>query len=504
MIIFREQLIALLPIIVIGITIVGIMLSIIYSRNQFKHAVLTIIGMIIASVSSLLHMMWSMNKSGQNFFQLICIDNFSVLYVILIMFVGIASSILGYVWLVYYPVYRSDEFYLLLLIASIGGILLVITNHLIVLFLGIELISISICGLISYPVFSKKSIELSIKYIILSGVSSSFLLFGIVFIYCKTGSLSFIDIKEILSTYNNVNHMLSQPSMTLIVIGLSMMMIGMGFKLSCVPFHLWISDIYQGTPTAVSMYLATGSKIAVTAVLMRFLLILPDQYNELLHIFLSVSACCSMLFGSLMAIPQISIKRMLAYSSITNAGYLLIALIALRMNNCAIIQESISVYLVSYLFANVGVWGIVNIVSTAYIQKEKNDADTIYLYHGLFWREPMLSVIFVIAILSLAGIPMTFGFIGKFYLLFIGISNQLWFLTVMMIISSIISMFYYLKIITNLFNSNFVNNTNINYDILKKWMIKPEGFMVIIVAIIILFFGVYPQFIVNLIQQFVI
>lgn len=495
MIVTWDQIIALLPVLIIGITIIVIMLSIAYSRNQFRHAVLAVFGLILSGISAINILCLNYNK--YSFGQLIYIDNCSAFYTTLILIATLASSISVYTWLLNYPTDRRDEFYVLLLLSSMGGLLLTMTNHLGILFLGIELISLPLFGLIGYSVFQKKSIESSIKYVILSGVSSSFLLFGIALIYAKTGCLSFIGIKEVLLNCNNFEDDFSQ-SMLLAMVGLTMIMVGFAFKLSFVPFHLWTPDIYQGSSSIVSMYLATGSKVAIISVLIRFLLMLPDQYYKIFFVFLSGLACCSMLCGSIMAVQQHHIKRILAYSSITNSGYLLIALISLHIN-FNMTQEAIGIYLISYLFSNIGVFGIINIISNCCVEKKPH---TLLLYQGLFWRAPVLSIIFTIILLSLAGIPMTLGFIGKFYLLLMGISSQLWLLITFMVISSIISIFYYLRIITNLYmfvkHNDIITDNNINYNKINNWLCSPVGIIVTVSFVILLAFGLYPQPIISL------
>lgn len=491
-----NQLIALLPILIISITIIIIMLSIAYGRNQFKHAVLTIIGLTLSGISSF-NTIWK-NQPAYSLDQLIYVDNYSVLYIVLIVIAGLSSTISVYTWLLCYPNTRRDEFFLLLLLSSMGGILLTMSNNLVTLFLGIELISLPLFGLIGYSFFQRSSIESSIKYVMLSGIASSFLLFGIALIYAETRCLSFMGIKEVLFIQSNsITTSFLQQSVLLTMTGLIMILVGFAFKLSAVPFHIWTPDIYQGSSAAVSMFLATGSKIAVISALIRFLLIFPSCYHKIFYIFLSVSACCSMLFGSIMAIQQNNIKRILAYSSITNSGYVLVMLLTSYVNYPIFIQEVIGIYFISYLFSIIGAFAIVNIISKFCIQK---NLDTILIYQGLFWRVPTLSIIFTIIILSLAGIPMTLGFIGKFYLLLTGISNQLWFLTVIMVISSIISIIYYLKMIVNLYLPPiYSDNSNFDYNCLNDWFYNPNGMMIIFFSFIILVLGVYPQPMINLI-----
>ncbi|URJ32426.1 NADH-quinone oxidoreductase subunit NuoN [Blochmannia endosymbiont of Camponotus sp.] len=482
MLITWTQIILLLPVLIIGMTIVMIMLSIAYRRNLFLHTSLTIFGFSLAIVS--IGLVW--NQRARDILQLMCVDNFSILYIILVLVSGLSSSVLAYKWLLIYPSKNRDEFYLLLLISSIGGILLATTNHLVILFLGMELISLPLFGLIGYSFFKKFSLEASIKYIILSGVSSSFILFGIALIYAATGFLSFTSISQLL----RLHIIASNQSILISTIGLGMMMVGFGFKLSLVPFHLWTPDVYQGAPSSISLYLTTSSKIATISVLIRLFMVFPNQYNRVFCIFLSGIACCSVLFGNLMAIKQDNIKRVLAYSSIAHTGYVLIGVIAVLQAN-PIALETIGIYLVSYVLTSIGVFGIISIMSVFYAN-EDTDVDSLFLYRGLFWHRPMLSVLFTITILSLAGIPMTLGFIGKFYLFVLGIDSKLWWLTIFIAMSSVISIFYYLRIIINLY-LNPINRLNINFDSLSNWSVTPDGIIVIIVSFSILFLGLYPK-----------
>lgn len=490
-----NQLITLLPILIMGLTVVIIMLSISYRRNHFRHASLTIIGFGV-TFFVLLTTIWRNKELQESVNQLIYVNDSSVLYMILIIVSSVVSALLAYTWLLRYPTNHRDEFYLLLLISSMGGILLTITNHLIILFLGIELISLPLLGLISYAVFEKSSIAASIKYIILSGVSSAFLLFGIALVYAETGCLSFCDIQAVLLSHQFSEEKSFFQSMLLVMMGLIMIMVGFSFKLSAVPFHSWIPDIYQGVPSVVSMYLSTSSKIAVISVLIRFLLLLPEQYYKIFYMILSVSASCSMLFGSIVAIQQNNIKRILAYSSITGSGYLLTMLIVSRIDYY-MFQETIGIYLINYLLSNIGVFGVISLVSIIF--RSNKEIDILSLYRGLFWRNPILSVVFTVIIFSLAGIPMTLGFIGKFYLLLIGMNNQLWMLSIFILISSIISIFYYLKMIINLYLVP-THNSELHYYPFSYCFYNPTGIMVMIVAFSIIIFGLYPQFIISLIH----
>lgn len=488
MIVNFKELIVLSPILVIIITIVIVLLSISYRRNQFLHAGVTICGLCVSIV--FLIVVWCFYNNVYSIFQLICFDNFSVFCTMLTLISSLLSGTLAYNWLFRYPNDRTDEFYLLLLISSIGGVLLVTTNHLVILFLGMELLSLPLFGLVGYSFFKKYSLEASIKYVVLSGVSSSFLLLGMSLVYAETGCLMFTAINQSLLLLQS-SSWLYRP---ILVVGLCIMMVGFGVKLSFVPFHFWVPDIYQGTSYPVLMYLTNSIKIAVISVLIRFFLIIPDQYNEIFHILLSISACCSIIFGNLMATQQNSIKRILAYASIAHTGYLLVGLITLKEDS-SIVLEFIGIYLINYLISSIGIFSIVGIISKKYYT-DNEDADSIFAYRGLFWKHPILSIFFTIILLSFAGVPMTLGFISKFYLFMLGIGNQLWWTVIFMGIGSIIGMFYYLKIVASLYVRPVRSICSYSFSAIStNWICTIEGMMVILFTFFILFLGLYPQFI---------
>ncbi|WP_025471225.1 NADH-quinone oxidoreductase subunit NuoN, partial [Yersinia pestis] len=393
-----QQLIAMLPLLIVGLTVVVVMLSIAWRRDHFINATLTVIGLNLALLS-----LYFVGQVGpMDVTPLMRVDGYSMFYTGLVIIASLATSTFAYPWLVGYPDNR-EEFYLLVLIAALGGILLASANHLASLFLGIELLTLPLFGLIGYAYRQKRSLEASIKYMLLSAAASSFLLFGMALLYAESGSLSFVGLGQSLS-----DSMVHQP---LILAGLGMMIVGLGFKLSLVPFQLWTPDVYQGAPAPVSTFLATASKIAIFAVVMRLFMYAPAADSEAVRLVLSIIAVASILFGNLMAISQTNIKRLLGYSSIAHLGYLLIALVAVQTHELALPLETIGVYLAGYLFSSLGAFGVVSLMSSPY---KGPDAESLFSYRGLFWHKPILSAVMTVMMLSLAGIPMTLGFIGKF------------------------------------------------------------------------------------------
>ncbi|WP_319737039.1 NADH-quinone oxidoreductase subunit NuoN [Cronobacter sakazakii] len=479
MTITTQQLIALLPLLIVGLTVVVVMLSIAWRRNHFLNATLSVVGLNAALLS-----LWFVGQAGaMDVTPLMRVDGYAMLYTGLVLLASLATCTFAYPWLQGYND-NKEEFYLLVLIAALGGILLANANHLASLFLGIELISLPLFGLVGYAFRQKRSLEAAIKYTILSAAASSFLLFGMALVYAQSGSLSFVTLGKSLA-----DNMLNEP---LLLAGLGLMIVGLGFKLSLVPFHLWTPDVYQGAPAPVSTFLATASKIAIFGVVMRLFLYAPVGDSEAVRVVLGVLAFASIIFGNLMALTQTNIKRLLGYSSISHLGYLLVALIALKSGDMS--METVGVYLAGYLFSSLGAFGVVSLMSSPY---RGPDADSLYSYRGLFWHRPILSAVMTVMMLSLAGIPMTLGFIGKFYVLAVGVQSNLWWLTGAVVVGSAIGLYYYLRVAVSLYLNA---PQQLNRDAPSNWAYSAGGVVVLISALLVLVLGVWPQPLITLVQ----
>ena len=475
-----QQLIALLPLLIVGLTVVVVMLSIAWRRNHFLNATLSVLGLNAALVS-----LWFVGQNGaMDVTPLIRVDGYAMLYTGLVLLASLATCTFAYPWLEGYKD-NKEEFYLLVLIAALGGILLAGANHLAALFLGIELISLPLFGLVGYAFRQKRSLEASIKYTILSAAASSFLLFGMALVYANSGNLSFLALGKSLA-----DNTLHEP---LLLAGLGLMIVGLGFKLSLVPFHLWTPDVYQGAPAPVSTFLATASKIAIFGVVMRLFLYMPVGNSEAVRVVLGLIAFASIIFGNLMALSQTNIKRLLGYSSISHLGYLLVALIALQSGEMS--MEAVGVYLAGYLFSSLGAFGVVSLMSSPY---RGPDADSLFSYRGLFWHKPILSAVMTVMMLSLAGIPMTLGFIGKFFVIAMGVSAHLWWLTGAVVLGSAIGLYYYLRVTVSLFLSA---PEALQRDTPNNWALTAGGVVVLISAALVLLLGVYPQPLITLVQM---
>jgi NADH-quinone oxidoreductase subunit N len=327
-----------------------------------------------------------------------------------------------------------DELYILLLVATLGSTVLVASSHLVSLFLGLELLSVALYGMISYRHSRPLSVEAGIKYLVLAAASAAFLLFGMALVYGALGAMQFGKIAVRL-TRGDFDRWLLLPGLALIVTGF-------GFKLAVVPFHLWTPDVYEGAPAPVTAYIATVSKGAMFALLLRFFY--RSGAHDLAPVFIvfSIIAIASMIVGNFLALLQNNVKRILAYSSIAHLGYLLVAFQAASDLG----PTAVTFYLVAYFVTTMGAFGVVTVLSDG-----SKEADDLEDYRGLFWRRPALAAVFTAMLLSLAGIPVTAGFIGKFYIVAAGASSAMWALIVILVITSAIGLFYYLRVIVVIF-----------------------------------------------------
>tara|TARA_R100001244_G_scaffold131680_2_gene105426 strand:+ start:66080 stop:67582 length:1503 start_codon:yes stop_codon:yes gene_type:complete len=484
-----QHFIALLPLLVTSATIIVVMLAIAWKRNHALTFVLSVLGLNLA----LLSIIPALKVAPLQVTPLLLVDNFACYYMALVLAATLACVTLTHAYLGEatvgtggastqgYPGNR-EEMYLLMLLSAAGGLVLVSAQHLAGLFIGLELLSVPVYGMVAYAFFNKRSLEAGIKYMVLSAAGSAFLLFGMALLYAESGSLSFAEIGTNLVTYG---------SSLLVQIGIGMMLIGLAFKLSLVPFHLWTPDVYEGAPAPVAAFLATASKVAVFAVLLRLYQISPATAGGWLNDLLTVIAIASILFGNLLALLQSNLKRLLGYSSIAHFGYLLVALVASK----GLAVEAIGVYLATYVLTSLGAFGVVTLMSTPY---NGRDCDALYEYRGLFWRRPYLTAVLTVMMLSLAGIPLTAGFIGKFYVIAAGVQAQLWWLLGALVLGSAIAVFYYLRVVVTL----FLSEPNLRrHDAPFNWGQRAGGIMLLFVALLAFFLGVYPQPLLELVQQ---
>jgi NADH-quinone oxidoreductase subunit N len=332
------------------------------------------------------------------------------------------------------PQERREEFFAMTFVAVLGSSVLASTGHFVSFFLGLEILSVSLYVLIALPLERKESTEAGIKYLILASASAAFLLFGGALIYGETGVLDFAGWAARAES--------GAALRPLFVLGVSLMMVGIGFKLAVVPFHIWTPDVYQGAPAPSAALIATISKGGMLAFLLRFFWIVDIRRFPSLVLAFSLIAGASMIAGNLLALRQNRIKRILAYSSISHLGYLLVAFLA----GGAVGIEAAAFYLVAYIVTMTAAFGSVAMLSPA-----GADADSLEDYRGLFWRRPGTASVLTLAMLSLAGIPLTAGFLGKFYIAQAAVSSSLWTLVIILVATSVIGLYYYLRVLVAMY-----------------------------------------------------
>jgi len=469
----EQDFLCLTPFLIIAIAPVVIMIVISILRNYnvvYGFSVLS----LLAAFGSIFFILPSVPHTIEPLF---IIDKFSLFFVGIIIISALLVTLVSYDYIKRIEGVR-EEYYIVLFTSTLGAVLLTVANHFILFWLGIETLSISLYILIAFQRSKSNSIEAGIKYLILASVSSAFLLFGMALIYTAFGTMQFSAMLAALGTGNKLS--------PLVLSGFGMMMVGIGFKLALVPFHMWTPDVYQGAPAPVSAYIATVSKGAVMAVLIRFFFTMKGFDNQYLFVAISGIAILSMFVGNILAIGQKSLKRLLGYSSIANMGYLIIILLTGSNKG---IQASVF-YVIAYFITTIGAFGVISLLSTM-----EYEADKMEDFKGLFWKRPGIAIVFTLALLSLAGIPLTAGFIAKFYIILEGMKAGLMILVISLIINSVIGLYYYLRIITTLFST--AGETKLP-DLSLSGNIS-----LAIIASGILILGIYPGWLIDIIVRLV-
>ena len=321
------------------------------------------------------------------------------------------------------------EYYALLIFAVVGAIMMVTYENLIMLFVGLEILSISLYVLAGSEKRNLKSNEAALKYFLMGAFATGILLFGIALVYGATGQFNITLIGNEIARTGKPN--------PLLIVGISMMLIGMLFKVSAAPFHFWTPDVYEGTPTVFTAFMATVVKTAGFAALYRLLSVSFAGAYDFWWTTLAGMAVLTLLIGNITAVYQQSAKRMLAYSSISHAGYLLIALVALSGGS----QKAILFYSLAYSIASVGAFGVLLAVADA------KGSDGFEAFNGLGKSNPSLALVMTVCSLSLAGIPLTAGFFGKFFIFYAALQQNLTWLLIPAILMTAVGVYYYFRII---------------------------------------------------------
>ena len=423
-----QDIISLLPVVVLG---GGILLTLIIIAIS-RHHVLTFVLTLVILLASLFTVFITWPETSHPITDLFVIDSFGYYYLTLILLTTFVVAIFSYLSLRdFYPEKRKEEFYPLLMLATLGSVMLVFSTHFITFFVSVEILSISLYSLIAYYRERTIAIEAGLKYLILAALAASFLLFGMALVYAATGTMAFHSLATITPPINGVPQLM-------FIAGIALMIVGIGFELAAVPFHMWTPDIYEGASSPISAFIASVAKGSIVALLLRFF-IMSDLYRfeNIVWVF-TIMSVLSMLIGNLLALLQKNVKRMLAYSSIAHFGYLLVAIIAGGKMG----SPAATFYLTSYMISILAAFGLITLIS-----QSQEEAMDIKDYQALFWKKPFLALAFTVSLLSLAGIPLTAGFTGKFFVLVAGVGQAQWLLVITLVIGSVIGLYYYLRVI---------------------------------------------------------
>ena len=377
----------------------------------------------------------------------------------------------------------AGEFAVLLMLATLGGLVLSSSSHFAFLVLGVELIGIPLAVMAAYNRRQPRGIEAGFKYLVLSGVSSAFLLFGIALLYAGSGSLLFgpaVASFRQLAAQTPADHL-----------GVALLIAGLGFKLALVPFHLWAPDVYEGAPAPVTIFAATVSKAAVITVLLRLFPPPVIENDRFLFILFTGLSIASMTLGNMLALRQQGVKRMLAYSTIAHNGYLLVAF----LSGGSLAQTAVLLYLFATVVTNLAAFGVVSLLSG-----NEADANDLAGYTGLAWRRPGVALVLFIAILSLLGIPLFAGFIAKFTLVAAGMASKHLVPVLALVINTAVSAYYYLRIIMTMYSGPGDAPGGAEWPADQRLPV----FGVVVVslqAVLLIGIGTAPQFLLRLIQR---
>ncbi|MFT4823074.1 MAG: NADH-quinone oxidoreductase subunit N [Halioglobus sp.] len=464
---------ALLPVLILAGGATIIMLQIAFQRSIKLTSALTLLTFLGASVSCF----WAADVAPRMVTPLLKGDHMALLFCGVFTLAGFVTTVFS----IDYMEQRGDEpeeYFLLLLLSTMGACILAYSTHLVSLLLGMELLSVALYALIAYPDKSILPLEAAIKYLVLSGAASATMLFGFALLYAVTGTLAFSELGIQLAA--------AQTSSTIPLFAAALVLAGLGFKLSLVPFHMWTPDVYEGAPSPVTGFLASVSKAAVFVALLRwFLESNLFQFTIVVEI-TGLMAILSMVVGNLLALQQDNIKRLLAYSSIAHMGYLIIILmVAGNTENRALATEAAIYYLIAYTVTTLAAFGVLALISA-----EQNDRENVEIHHlgGLMWQHPLLACLMLVALLSLAGIPLTAGFIGKFYILTAAVSGFHWVLVASLVLGSAIGIYYYLRIVFHMTKKPEEQHYQITAP--RSWMVRAVSGSLILS---ILLLGLAPQ-----------
>jgi len=467
-------------VVLVSTFIVALLADVIFKKAKNIAGIIALIGFFVTAI-----FMYGQECGHQQqaFSNMIAIDPFAQFFKYLILITSFFIVLMSFFYNELYEEGRTQgEYYSLIVGMTFGMFLLVGANNLLMIYLAIEVMSISSYILAGYTKEIKRASEASLKYVIFGAVSSGIMIYGMSILFGLTGSLDLVGINAYLQV-NEVSHL------AVLLSGL-MIIAGIGYKISAVPFHFWTPDVYEGAPITITAYLSVASKAAGFALLIRFLktAFISDASSDSeiwfmlttidWQFIIAILAVLTMTIGNLVAIWQNNLKRLLAYSSIAHAGYLLMGVVVMDDIGVA----AVMIYFLMYLFMNLGAFLVVMLLAN------KIGSEDIEDYAGLGYKAPVLGVAMVIFLISLTGLPPTAGFIGKLYIFtaVLNAGNEWIWLAVVGVLNSVVSLFYYVKIIRDMYIKGVEKENE------KSYEFHPLAVaLVVILAIPTLIFGLY-------------
>ncbi|SPF52778.1 NADH-quinone oxidoreductase subunit N 1 [Candidatus Sulfopaludibacter sp. SbA4] len=426
------DLIRFLPEIILTImgTLLMVLDPILNRRSSYAFGHLSIFALIVALGGSV----YAYTQAGPAFGGLLVVDGFATFFRVLVIVVGILTILPSYRFLQRQDA-ETSEFHALLLFSVAGQCLMAASGDLIMVFIGLEISSISSYVLAGYLRDDKRANESALKYFLLGSFATAFFLYGVALIYGTTGTINLAAVRTAISGQN-------APEPVIIAVAAALMFVGLGFKVSAAPFQMWAPDVYQGAPTPVTAFLSAGPKAAAFAVFLRIFMTAFDPVGGDWWPLVWGSALLSMTIGNFAALLQSNVKRMMAYSSIAHAGYVLVALTARSDVGTA----AAMFYLAAYAFMNVGAFAVIGHLSGKGERYQNLDD-----FAGLAEKQPLTAAMLTIFMLSLIGVPLTGGFFGKFYIFKAALESHLVWLTVLGLLNSAVAAYYYLRILVMMY-----------------------------------------------------
>jgi NADH-quinone oxidoreductase subunit N len=473
---FNSSFDAIVPMLCVILAALATMLSEAFRAKGEQTPVggLGIIGLVGAAVSAMF--LWNSNAAS---FGVVVADNFGLFVTFVLVIVGVLTIMFSS-QVLHVANLPSGDYYALLLFSLAGMIMMATANDLLVVFVALEILSLAVYVLTGIQRDDPRATEAAFKYFLLGAFSSAFFLYGIAFTYGIAGSTRL----DRVGAYLAAQSMADNP---LILVALGLLLVGFAFKISAVPFHMWTPDAYEGAPAIVTGFMSTGVKAAAFAAFARVFLSSFEPFSADWAPVVWMIAAATMILGTVVGVAQSNLKRMLAYSSIAHGGYLLVGLVAANQVG----KAAILFYLLAYAVTNLAAFGVI-----AMLGARDRANDDLRDYAGLWHSQPALAALMTVCLLSLGGLPPTVGFIGKWYIFSAAVSAGYYGLAIIGVLTSVISVFFYLRVVVMMYMSEREGSTAVPPRITRL------GMAALTVAIILIFYlGILPTRVLDLATQ---